>query len=69
MRVIGELEAEMMEAASALEYERAALIRDQIAELRRRLSGEQRGGENLPPRQAGVKYGGKGRNSGNKRGR
>ena len=32
--VIQEMEAEMMEAAKALEYERAALLRDQIAELR-----------------------------------
>ena len=69
VRVIGELEAEMMEAASALEYERAALIRDQIAELRRRLAGDPGGGENLRPRRAGVKYGGKGRDSGTKRGR
>lgn len=36
-RVIGELEAEMMEAASSLEYERAALLRDQIQELKTRL--------------------------------
>jgi excinuclease ABC subunit B len=32
--VIQEMEIEMMEAAKALEYERAALLRDQIAELR-----------------------------------
>ena len=32
--VIREMEAEMMVAAKALEYERAALLRDQIAELR-----------------------------------
>lgn len=32
--VIREMETEMMEAAKALEYERAALLRDQIAELR-----------------------------------
>jgi excinuclease ABC subunit B len=37
VRVIGELEAEMLEAAAALEYERAALIRDQLAELRAKL--------------------------------
>ena len=40
VRVLGELEAEMMEAAAALEYERAALIRDQIAELKQRLHGQ-----------------------------
>ncbi|MEX2605975.1 MAG: excinuclease ABC subunit UvrB [Kiritimatiellia bacterium] len=32
--VIREMETEMVEAAKALEYERAALLRDQIAELR-----------------------------------
>ena len=38
--VIGELEAEMMEAAAALEYERAAMLRDQITELKQRLHGQ-----------------------------
>ncbi len=32
--VIQELEAEMQQAAAALEYERAALLRDQIKELK-----------------------------------
>ena len=32
-QVIGELQSEMQEAASKLEFERAALIRDQIEEL------------------------------------
>ncbi len=32
--VIGEMEAEMLAAADAMEFERAALLRDQIAELR-----------------------------------
>jgi excinuclease ABC subunit B len=36
-RLIGELETEMQEAAAALEFEKAALIRDQIYELRRQL--------------------------------
>ena len=41
--VIREMETEMMEAAKALEYERAALLRDQIAQLRAALPTE--GGE------------------------
>jgi excinuclease ABC subunit B len=36
-RLIGELEAQMQEAAVALEFEKAALIRDQIYELKRQL--------------------------------
>jgi excinuclease ABC subunit B len=36
-RVLGELEAEMKAAARSLEFERAALLRDQILELRREL--------------------------------
>jgi len=34
LEVIREMETEMMEAATSLEYERAALMRDQISELR-----------------------------------
>jgi excinuclease UvrABC nuclease subunit len=33
--VIGELEAEMMAAADVLEFERAAMLRDEIRELKR----------------------------------
>lgn len=33
-RVLREIEAEMLEAAAALEFERAAVLRDQLAELR-----------------------------------
>lgn len=40
---IREMEQEMMEAAKALEYERAALLRDQIAELRAALPGGDKG--------------------------
>ncbi|NPA91844.1 MAG: excinuclease ABC subunit B, partial [Chloroflexi bacterium] len=36
-RVIGELEKRMQEAADALEFEKAAALRDQIFELRRML--------------------------------
>ncbi len=52
--VLRELEPEMAEAASNLEYERAALLRDQIRELKKQagLGGTQE----LPQHQ--VKYGG-----------
>jgi excinuclease ABC subunit B len=36
-RLISELEVQMHEAAAALEFEKAALIRDQIYDLRQRL--------------------------------
>ncbi|RFC44642.1 MAG: excinuclease ABC subunit B [Verrucomicrobia bacterium] len=36
LQVLKELEEEMQEAAAALEFERAALLRDQIADLRKR---------------------------------
>ena len=48
--VIREMETEMMEAAKALEYERAALLRDQLAELRAAL-----------PTEGGAKKGKKGK--------
>jgi excinuclease ABC subunit B len=38
--LIGELESQMKEAASNLEYEKAALLRDQIFELRKQLEDE-----------------------------
>jgi excinuclease ABC subunit B len=39
LRVIKELEGEMKRAARELEYEQAAMIRDQIGELRRSIEG------------------------------
>ncbi len=39
-QVIAELESEMMQAADALEFERAAMLRDEARELRRMLGGE-----------------------------
>lgn len=39
-RMIRELEKQMRAAADALEFEKAALIRDQIYELRRQLEDE-----------------------------
>ncbi len=40
-RLIRDLEAQMKEAAKALEFEKAALLRDQIIELRRTLAAEE----------------------------
>jgi excinuclease ABC subunit B len=40
-RLIRDLEAQMKEAARALEFERAALLRDQVVELRRTLAVEE----------------------------
>ena len=37
---IQELEKEMLEAAQALEFERAAVLRDEMNELRRMVDGE-----------------------------
>ena len=38
-RAVGELEAEMVAAAEALEFERAAVLRDEVRELKRMLDG------------------------------
>jgi excinuclease ABC subunit B len=40
-RLIKDLEVQMKEAARALEFERAALLRDQVIELRRTLAVEE----------------------------
>ncbi|UCC76055.1 MAG: UvrB/UvrC motif-containing protein, partial [Anaerolineales bacterium] len=40
LRLIAELEKQMKDAAGRLEFERAALLRDQIFELRRALEDE-----------------------------
>jgi len=45
-----ELEQEMLEAANNLEFEKAALLRDQIRELKRSLDGDGKG-EPARPRQ------------------
>nr|WP_256199691.1 UvrB/UvrC motif-containing protein [Verrucomicrobium spinosum] len=52
--VIRELESEMAEAAVKLEYERAALLRDQIRELKKQAGIEDTG---MMPAQKKVKYG------------
>ncbi len=48
-RLIKDLEAQMKEAARALEFERAALLRDQVIELRRTLAVEEP--ERIVPRE------------------
>ena len=53
--VLRELEAEMADAAGKLEYERAALLRDQIRELKKQAGIE--GGADMP--QQKLKYSGK----------
>jgi len=50
--LLRELETEMMQAAGNLEYERAALLRDQIAELK-----DGTGISRIEPRKKSVKYG------------
>ena len=45
-RAISEIEAEMLQAADALEFERAALLRDEVRELKRML--EKKGGAAAP---------------------
>ena len=55
MRLVRDLESQMRLAAKSLEFEKAALIRDQVVELRRELAGDEEGvafltGRKLPPR-------------------
>ena len=58
-----ELEAEMLSAANNLEFEKAALLRDQVNELKRRFGGEPigSGAGTRYPKAAGSKRGGEGR--------
>lgn len=58
LQILKELEEEMQEAAAVLEFERAALLRDQIAELKKRMgdaSGTPPPGT-PPPKKRKVKY-------------
>lgn len=64
--VIRELETEMADAASKLEYERAALLRDQIRELKRR-AGLSTDDSGQPPARKSVSYA-KGLRKGGKKG-
>jgi excinuclease ABC subunit B len=43
VRLIKDLESQMKKAAQNLEFERAALLRDQIVDLRRELVGDEEG--------------------------
>ena len=58
-----ELEAEMLSAANNLEFEKAALLRDQVNELKRRFGGEPigSGAGTRYPKAASSKRGGEGR--------
>jgi excinuclease ABC subunit B len=60
-----ELEAAMIEAASNLEFEKAAVLRDQVREIKRRLGGDASG----PAKASGVHYGGPRRGGGKGGGR
>src|SRR5207248_1758378 len=55
MRLVRDLEGQMKAAAKNLEFEKAALIRDQVIELRRELAGDEEGiafltGRRIPQR-------------------
>jgi len=47
-QTISELECEMLKAAEDLQFEKAALLRDQIKELKRMVNGEQSEPEKKP---------------------
>jgi excinuclease ABC subunit B len=58
-RAIGDLEREMLQAADALEFERAALLRDEVRELRRLLAPGGKGDAPVkPPKGAGRRMAG-----------
>ena len=56
-RVVADLEHEMLEAAAALEYERAAMLRDQIRELRSSREARDGGEEGSPNTRRGRRGG------------
>jgi len=56
IEVLRELEGEMQQAAADLEFERAALLRDQISELKKQAGIE---GSPMTPQRKGKKKGGK----------
>ena len=53
-RLIKDLESQMKQAAKNLEFERAALLRDQIVELRRELVGDEEGLKELSAMRQGA---------------
>jgi len=52
---IQDIEREMLEAAEALEFERAAILRDELAELKRQTGGAGGGAGQGEPRPAVAK--------------
>jgi len=54
--LLRELEAEMLEAAENLQFEKAAILRDQIAELKTEGTPEARSGATAPTVKRQVKY-------------
>ena len=54
-RLIKDLESQMKAAAKNLEFERAALLRDQIVELRRELVGDDEGLKELAAMRQGAR--------------
>ncbi|MDA0990431.1 MAG: excinuclease ABC subunit UvrB [Verrucomicrobia bacterium] len=54
-QVIQEVEQEMLEAATALEFERAAILRDELTELRRQIDDGDNGRETRSPASAKPK--------------
>jgi excinuclease ABC subunit B len=61
-RLVKDLEKQMKEAARNLEFEKAALLRDRVVELRRDLVGDEEGLEVISAmRRANTSYGGRGR--------
>ena len=59
-QTIRELQDEMVEASNNLEFEKAALLRDQIRELKKSFGGEPPGGKSSPP-QVSYKQGKRGK--------
>ena len=59
-QTINELESEMLAAANNLEFEKAALLRDQIRELKRAIDGSQLAREAKPVKSASYRKGKRG---------
>ena len=56
-RLVKELEKQMKEAARGMEFEKAALLRDRIVELRRELVGDEEGLSIIAAMRSNVSYG------------
>jgi excinuclease ABC subunit B len=64
---IKELEEEMLTAANNLEFEKAALLRDQVRELRRTMDGARPDTDHKPGKASSVNYRRKGRSGSSSR--